>query len=374
MGQLSNTRHRHRRRPAGAARHRRRGGLPRPLRRASRRQVRRAGVEVARLQSLLDALQVLLPGVFVVIVVWIGARFAVEGQISPGELVAFYGYSAFLMIPLRTAHRVRQQADPRRSSPARADLPRARAGAGRSGPRAPRGLARPTGRRCVDVAVRPAGPARARSTAVVAERARRVGRARRPARPDGSPTATCCSAACRLSRPRPRRWSAGGSSSPTPAATLFTGRLRDAARRPRARRRPRSRRSHTASADDVLDGAAGRASTPRSRRRAARSPAVSGSGSCSRARWPPTPRCSCWSSRPRPSTRTPRPGSPSGCAAHRAGRTTVVTTASPLMLDRGRRGGVPARRGPVVAIGTPPRTCWTSPGVPHRRHPRVARR
>jgi ABC-type multidrug transport system fused ATPase/permease subunit len=35
--------------------------------------------------------------------VWIGARYAVEGTITPGELVAFYGYSAFLMIPLRTA-------------------------------------------------------------------------------------------------------------------------------------------------------------------------------------------------------------------------------------------------------------------------------
>jgi ABC-type multidrug transport system fused ATPase/permease subunit len=64
---------------------------------------RRAGVEVAKLQSLLDALQVFLPGVFVVVVVWLGARYAVEGRISPGELVAFYGYSAFLMIPLRTA-------------------------------------------------------------------------------------------------------------------------------------------------------------------------------------------------------------------------------------------------------------------------------
>jgi ABC-type multidrug transport system fused ATPase/permease subunit len=64
---------------------------------------RRAGVEVARLQSVLDALQVFLPGVFVVLVVWLGARYAVEGRISAGELVAFYGYSAFLMIPLRTA-------------------------------------------------------------------------------------------------------------------------------------------------------------------------------------------------------------------------------------------------------------------------------
>jgi len=64
---------------------------------------RRAGVEVARLQSVLDGLQVFLPGVFVVVVVWLGARYAVEGRISAGELVAFYGYSAFLMIPLRTA-------------------------------------------------------------------------------------------------------------------------------------------------------------------------------------------------------------------------------------------------------------------------------
>ena len=97
---------------ARAARHRRRAGLPRPLRRESQR-VRRAGVGVARLQSVLDALQVLLPGVFVVVVVWIGARFAVQGLITPGELVAFYGYAAFLMMPLRTADRVRQQGDPR---------------------------------------------------------------------------------------------------------------------------------------------------------------------------------------------------------------------------------------------------------------------
>ena len=64
---------------------------------------RAAAVDVARLQSVLDALQVFLPGTFVVLVVWLGARSAVTGQITAGELVAFYGYSAFLMIPLRTA-------------------------------------------------------------------------------------------------------------------------------------------------------------------------------------------------------------------------------------------------------------------------------
>ncbi len=64
---------------------------------------RRAGVQVAKLQSVLEALEVFLPGVFVVLVVWVGARYAVAGTISAGELVAFYGYAAFLMIPLRTA-------------------------------------------------------------------------------------------------------------------------------------------------------------------------------------------------------------------------------------------------------------------------------
>jgi len=66
-------------------------------------RVREAGVQVGRLQSVLDAAQVLLPGIFVVLVVWLGARFAVQGDITVGELVAFYGYAAFLMLPLRTA-------------------------------------------------------------------------------------------------------------------------------------------------------------------------------------------------------------------------------------------------------------------------------
>ncbi len=65
-------------------------------------EVRRLGVRVGRMQSVLDAMQILLPGVFIVAVVWLGARFAVDGQITPGDLVAFYGYSAFLLVPLRT--------------------------------------------------------------------------------------------------------------------------------------------------------------------------------------------------------------------------------------------------------------------------------
>ncbi|MCB7136702.1 ABC transporter ATP-binding protein [Cellulosimicrobium marinum] len=65
--------------------------------------VRAAGVRVAHTQALLDALQVLLPGLLVVVVVWLGATKALAGEITPGQLVAFYGYAAFLGWPLQIA-------------------------------------------------------------------------------------------------------------------------------------------------------------------------------------------------------------------------------------------------------------------------------
>jgi ABC-type multidrug transport system fused ATPase/permease subunit len=64
--------------------------------------LRFVGVRVARVESYLEAAQFLLPGIFVVLVTWVGARFAVTGRISPGQLVAFYGYASFLVFPLRT--------------------------------------------------------------------------------------------------------------------------------------------------------------------------------------------------------------------------------------------------------------------------------
>ncbi len=44
----------------------------------------------------------LLPGLLVALVTWIGARFALAGQITIGQLVSFYGYSVFLIAPMRT--------------------------------------------------------------------------------------------------------------------------------------------------------------------------------------------------------------------------------------------------------------------------------
>jgi ABC-type multidrug transport system fused ATPase/permease subunit len=66
-------------------------------------RVRQSGVRVAGVQAALDAAQVLLPGVFVVLVTWLGARATIQGHLDIGELVTFYGLSAFLITPLRTA-------------------------------------------------------------------------------------------------------------------------------------------------------------------------------------------------------------------------------------------------------------------------------
>ena len=65
-------------------------------------RVRVAGVRLSGVQATLDAAQVLLPGIFVVVVTGVGAHLA-GGEITPGQLVAFYGYTAFLTMPLRTA-------------------------------------------------------------------------------------------------------------------------------------------------------------------------------------------------------------------------------------------------------------------------------
>lgn len=65
-------------------------------------RVRAAGVRVARSGSYLEGAQVLLPGLLVALVTWMGARFALSGQITIGQLVSFYGYSVFLIEPMRT--------------------------------------------------------------------------------------------------------------------------------------------------------------------------------------------------------------------------------------------------------------------------------
>ncbi|MEU5880369.1 ABC transporter ATP-binding protein [Spirillospora sp. NPDC047279] len=70
--------------------------------RAESQRVRAAGVHVARADSRMSGAEVILPGLLVALVTWLGARFAVAGTITPGQLVAFYGYAVFLIHPLKT--------------------------------------------------------------------------------------------------------------------------------------------------------------------------------------------------------------------------------------------------------------------------------
>ncbi|GIH91455.1 ABC transporter ATP-binding protein [Planobispora siamensis] len=65
-------------------------------------RVRHAGVRVASVESMLEGAQILLPGLLTAAVIWVGAAFAVQGEIDAGQLVAFYGYAVFLIAPMRT--------------------------------------------------------------------------------------------------------------------------------------------------------------------------------------------------------------------------------------------------------------------------------
>ncbi|MDX2969312.1 ABC transporter ATP-binding protein [Kribbella solani] len=65
-------------------------------------QYRTSAVRSARMWSLIAALQVLLFGLFLVLIVWMGVRLVLSGRISVGELVTTYGFVTFLLVPLHT--------------------------------------------------------------------------------------------------------------------------------------------------------------------------------------------------------------------------------------------------------------------------------
>ncbi|MFF8827897.1 ABC transporter transmembrane domain-containing protein [Streptomyces sp. NPDC015131] len=77
-------------------------GFAERFRRTSQ-EVRRAGESAGRMEAWLQAAGVFLPGLVTVGIVWLGARLALQGTITAGELVAFYGASAFLTLPVSTA-------------------------------------------------------------------------------------------------------------------------------------------------------------------------------------------------------------------------------------------------------------------------------
>lgn len=69
-------------------------------RRASQ-EVRRAAVRSARMWALISAVQVLLPGILLISLVWYGATLARDGRIDVGQLVTVYSTATLMLFPLR---------------------------------------------------------------------------------------------------------------------------------------------------------------------------------------------------------------------------------------------------------------------------------
>ncbi|MEV6565477.1 ABC transporter ATP-binding protein [Streptomyces kronopolitis] len=68
--------------------------------RQASRELRAEGYRVGVVTSWVQALGVGLPTLFLAAVVWLAARMAARGEITLGELVAVYGYAAALVVPV----------------------------------------------------------------------------------------------------------------------------------------------------------------------------------------------------------------------------------------------------------------------------------
>jgi len=66
------------------------------------RLTRQAGLSAGRWQGAVDATSVLFSGLFLVALTWLGARQVVSGRLSVGELVSFFGYAVFMVWPIQT--------------------------------------------------------------------------------------------------------------------------------------------------------------------------------------------------------------------------------------------------------------------------------
>ncbi|MFP4233848.1 MAG: ABC transporter ATP-binding protein [Nitriliruptoraceae bacterium] len=64
--------------------------------------VRDAAVRVARLDAGWETMRVVVPGALLAVLVWLGGQQVLDGSLTPGGLVAAFGYATFLVTPLST--------------------------------------------------------------------------------------------------------------------------------------------------------------------------------------------------------------------------------------------------------------------------------
>ncbi|MET9322251.1 ABC transporter ATP-binding protein [Streptomyces sp. NPDC003038] len=68
--------------------------------------VREAAVRSARMWALIAAIQVLLPGLLLITVVWYGSALVLDGRLAVGELVAVFSAVALMLYPLHSVQEI----------------------------------------------------------------------------------------------------------------------------------------------------------------------------------------------------------------------------------------------------------------------------
>ncbi|WP_022917889.1 ABC transporter ATP-binding protein [Ruania albidiflava] len=76
---------------------------------AQSQRVRQAGVAAGIWQGAVDATGVLVSGLFLVLLTWLGARQVVAGELSIGQLISFFGFATFMVMPIYTFFELAQK-------------------------------------------------------------------------------------------------------------------------------------------------------------------------------------------------------------------------------------------------------------------------
>ncbi|HIZ35738.1 MAG TPA: ABC transporter ATP-binding protein/permease [Candidatus Ruania gallistercoris] len=76
---------------------------------AQSQRVRSAGVAAGIWQGAVDAIGVLFTGIFLVLLTWLGARQVLAGELSIGQLISFFGFATFMVVPIYTFFELAQK-------------------------------------------------------------------------------------------------------------------------------------------------------------------------------------------------------------------------------------------------------------------------
>jgi ABC-type multidrug transport system fused ATPase/permease subunit len=70
---------------------------------------RQAGVAAGIWQAAIEAVGVLFSGVFIVLLVWLGTHRVIDGDLTIGQLISFLGYALFMVYPIQTFFELAQK-------------------------------------------------------------------------------------------------------------------------------------------------------------------------------------------------------------------------------------------------------------------------